>query len=225
MQNVNFLPWIGKNYQSGFGSNGLKVLVLGESHYCFTRGEGKCADCSLENCIKAGFEREDFEQQTIEYIKDILYNNKKLPYQQTPMFFERALLGKKTLTQKEREAIWDHLMFYNYIQKSLPKIDGKRTEIKPDDLIGAERAFEEIIETYAPDRIIVWGTRLFNLLPRQGCFHTEEKLSEDKRTDVVIFDIGGRHYPAMKVAHPSSPQGWRWKYWHQFYVEFLMLKG
>jgi hypothetical protein len=31
MKHVKFLPWIGENYEDGF--NGLRTLVLGESHY------------------------------------------------------------------------------------------------------------------------------------------------------------------------------------------------
>ena len=221
MQNVNFLPWIGKNYQNGLGSTGLKVLVLGESHYCFTLGQGKCPGCTLDNCIKAGFTKEDFEQQTIEYIKDILYNNTGLPYQQTPLSFEKAMLGKQQVPQPEREEFWNSLVFYNYLQKSLPKIGSSRTSIKKEDLIGADIALEEILKTFLPDRIIVWGCRLFALLSKSGGVVSELVLPSGEKTEILTFDINGKSIPALKVYHPSYPMGRRWKYWHQFYKEFL----
>ena len=33
MSNINFKPWIGKNYLTK-GYQGKRILVLGESHYC-----------------------------------------------------------------------------------------------------------------------------------------------------------------------------------------------
>ncbi len=221
MQNINFLPWIGKNYQTGLGPKGLRVLVLGESHYCFTLGQGKCPGCSLQNCIAAGFTKEDFEQQTIEYIKDILFNNKGLPYQQTALSFERAIVGKKKLTQAEREDFWNSVIFYNYIQKSLPKLDGKRTEFTANDLVGSDSAFDFILGTYLPDLIIVWGFRLFKILPPWGSVRSELELSSGEKTDIRMYYVCGKSIPAIKVAHPSCPKGRQWEYWHQFYDVFL----
>ena len=51
MSNINFKPWIGKNYFIN-GYKGKRILVLGESHYCMnelSKG-GRCYPiCKKEN--------------------------------------------------------------------------------------------------------------------------------------------------------------------------------
>lgn len=219
MDNVIFLPRVGKGYLEGL--TGHKVLVLGESHYCYDLGAGKCTGCSLENCIMLGWSRADYEQQTSEYIKDILYNSPGGSYQQTALSFERAVLGKEELTQVEREKFWNSVIFYNYIQKALPKKKGERTVFKSTDLIGADLAFKEVIEAYMPDRIIVWGCRLYGILPAWNGIGSFLKLPSGAKTDIWTYSIKGKSIPAMKVYHPSYPAGRDWQYWHKFYREFL----
>ena len=48
MEKFNIRPWVGKHYANG-GVFKKKVLILGESHYCFDAEEGKCPGCSATN--------------------------------------------------------------------------------------------------------------------------------------------------------------------------------
>ena len=191
---IVFLPWVGSEYQTG-GVYGYKVLVLGESHYGDTI---------------------DVQNETIGVIQDYVYDYWGAPYQQTFLCFERALAGRE-INQEEREQLWNSIMFYNFFQKSTT---GPRTE--PDMTVQqeSEEAFRELLEQYQPDAIIVWGKRLYNLLPGWDGTETTIEVGDDS-TRVWHYIINGKTIPAMSVHHPSAPTGKNWELWHQFHKAFI----
>lgn len=191
---IFFQPWVGSDYNTG-GVFGKKVLVLGESHY----GDAP-----------------DQTDDTIGTIKEFVYEYWGESYQQTFLCFERALAGRE-ISQEEREQLWNSIMFYNYFQKSTT---GPRTA--PDMTVQkeSEEAFRELLEQYQPDAIIVWGQRLYNLLPVWDGTETTIKVDNDS-TRVWHYNIKGKTIPAMSVHHPSAPTGKDWTYWHQFHKSFI----
>ena len=191
---IFFKPWVGSEYNSG-GVYGKKVLVLGESHY------GDATDATDE---------------TIGVVKEFVYEYWGAPYQQTFLCFERALAGRE-INQEEREQLWNSVMFYNYFQKSTT---GPRTEPDMTAQKESEEAFRELLEHYQPDVIIVWGQRLYNLLPGWDGTETTIKVDNDS-TRVWHYNIKGKTIPAMSVHHPSAPTGKDWTYWHQFHKSFI----
>lgn len=191
---IFFKPWVGRDYNTG-GVFGKKVLVLGESHY------GDATDATDE---------------TIGVVKEFVYEYWGAPYQQTFLCFERALAGRE-LNQEEREQLWNSVMFYNYFQKSTT---GPRTEPDMTAQKESEEAFRELLEHYQPDVIIVWGQRLYNLLPGWDGTETTIKVDNDS-TRVWHYNIKGKTIPAMSVHHPSAPTGKDWTYWHQFHKSFI----
>ena len=48
MKGVFFKPWIGKNYLNNGGIIGIKMLVLGESHWCVD-SKKSCVNCGSPN--------------------------------------------------------------------------------------------------------------------------------------------------------------------------------
>ena len=221
MSYVNFYPFVGNNYHKGLFETGHTVLVLGESHYCTDLGCGKCKGCSLPNCIALGHSWADYAGQTDDYINESLHNNTGKGNQQTILRFERAMFGK-TPTQSEKKMFWHSVVFYNYIQKALPKIPGKRTKFTSADLVGADLAFREVLEIFMPDRVIAWGCRLFDYaLPNWGGSLSTIKISSGAETDVWTYTIKNKAIPVLKTVHPSCSQANDWKKWHQFYKVFL----
>ena len=191
---IFFQPWVGTEYKSG-GVYGKKVLVLGESHY----GDSP-----------------DSTDDTIGTIKEFVYEYWGAPYQQTFLCFERALAGRE-LNQEEREQLWNSIMFYNYFQKSTT---GPRTEPDMTAQKESEEAFRELLESYQPDAIIVWGQRLYNILPAWD--GTESSIEVDGDScPVWYYPIKGKSIPAMRVYHPSAPAGKNWELWHQFHKAFI----
>lgn len=208
MKNINFRPWVGENYFIK-GYKNKHILVLGESHYCSEQLKGgRCyplctKDKMQEVCLS----------QTEVVISEFVYNYSGAPYEQTFLCFERAVLGKE-LTQKEREEFWHSIVFYNYLQFCQ---EGPRKPIKQEYLNTSELAFKELLEEYMPDYIIIWGDRLYDVLPDWQGEHAVLKVSEKDSTDIWIYTIKGKRIPAMRVYHPSTPAGKSWPYWHEYY--------
>ena len=71
-----------------------------------------------------------------------------------------------------------------------------------------------------PDKIIVWGKRLFDALPEWEC--TRELLTTDdgQQAPVKKYKFKGKTISALQVYHPAMPNG-KAKGWHEFYKIFL----
>lgn len=195
MEKINYKPWVGKNYSTGF--KGKKILVLGESHY----DDSGTIDADLTQWV----------------IHDIAYEPGGQSYRATFTCFERAMAGRP-MTQKEREEFWERVMFYNYLQ--FPTA-GPRSSPKPEHWSASEGAFVELLETYMPDIIIVWGVRLYNALPPLGGKGKVIKLENGDTSDYWIYPVKGKEIPALKIHHPSAPSGRNWEFWNMVIDKFI----
>ena len=194
--NIKFKPFVGKYFGTKDSIFYEKVLVLGESHH----NENPEGDLTII---------------TNEVMQTLIYDYSGQPYERTFTCFEQALAGR-VLEQKERERLWESMIFYNYLQVLLSQ---PREKVQAKHYEGAEAALNEVVETYKPDKIIVWGKRLYGALPGEG---TEENLLvQDDETLIWKAVINGENVKCMRVHHPSSPSGKQWERWHPFYKEFL----
>lgn len=209
MSKINFQPWVGGTYESG-GIIKQKILVLGDSHYC-AKEEG-CRGVLPEECPM------HCPKFTIDVILQYLNAYDGRGSQQTYLCFERAVMGKE-LSDEEKKAFWNSIVFYNYVQTTC--LNDPRQAPKAEHYRSSEDAFKELLETFQPAKIIVWGKRLYNALPDWGGYAGEVKISNGDTTDVWHYNINGRDIPAMVVYHPSCPQGKKWEYWHEFYETFF----
>ena len=213
MSEINFKPWVGKDYLSK-GYQGQRILVLGESHYCAAElaEGGRCTPF----CLKEKMKEECF-CQTQDVVHEAVYAYGGQKYLRCFVSFERAVTGK-VLTQEERVVFWESVMFYNYIQYAL---SAPRTSPNPEHWGKSEKAFVELLEKYSPDKIIVWGVRLYNGLPDLGGYGMKLKVSTTDSADVWMYNVKGKDIPALKIHHPSAPTGKNWDYWHEVISNFL----
>ncbi len=195
MSNINYKPWVGKDYKQGY--KGKKILVLGESHYA---SDGKID--------------EDLTQWVV---RDIAYEPGGQNYLATFTCFERAIAGRQ-MSQEERVDFWESVIFYNYLQ--FPT-EGPRTIPNPEHWAKSVDAFVELLERYMPDYIIVWGARLYNALPDLGGYGEKLKLENGDVADYWMYQIKGKEIPALKIHHPSAPTGRNWEYWHYVIENFI----
>lgn len=189
---VRFLPWIGENYENGisYDENGIiqygtpenkgkKILVLGESHYC--------AD-----------EKDATEDLTRSVIKDFIDPDSVFePYKNTYTKFERALAGK-TLVKEEQKGLWEHVVFYNYVQRPL---SGARITPTQEDFKISETPFWKILSVLKPDLIIVLGKRLYINLPQQGFRGEDIEVMDDFVETWVLND----EIKMLPIIHPAAP--------------------
>lgn len=205
---VKCLPFVGDQYSYGISFNdngelvlgteakpGKKVLVLGESHYC---------DEDLSD--------EELSSFTREVLDCYLKSEERYSWMRTFLKFERALSNADT--NIDSKSIWNHLMFYNYLQCPLRGLrmagDSRRYE-------DATTPFFAILKKYKPDYIIVWGRRLFVNLPSENVQEGEYMPSIE--INIWSYQIDGHTIMVLPVVHPSG--GFLWGYWHEVIVELL----
>ena len=220
-EGVKFLPFVGDNYELGISFNeegklvlgteampGKRVLVLGESHYCDE-------ELSQE-------EMNSFTRDVLAVYFKARENGNRQPWMNTFLKFERALANCVTDGQRPSDVtdpsyslnIWNHLIFYNYLQVSLY---GTRMSGDEEDYDAAANPFFKLLELYKPDYVIVWGKRLYNSLPEDNGHRGKEV------TDICmsswIYDICGHEIKILPIYHPSV--GFSWDFWNEIIVDFF----
>lgn len=206
---VKFLPFVGENYEHGISFDkdgnlvlgtkenpGKKVLVLGESHYC---------DEELSD--------EELSSFTREVLDCYLNSEERYRWMSTFVKFERALSNTVTNVE-DSKSIWNHLIFYNYLQLLLR---GARIAGDSEDYEEAKTPFFAILKQYQPDYIIVWGRRLFDNLPYEN--GVEGKCMPIININSWSYKIGDKMIKVLPIYHPSV--GFSWDYWHKIIVVFF----
>lgn len=198
---VKFLPFVGEKYEDGISfdkdgklvleGQGKKVLVLGESHYC---------DEDLSDEKLSSFTRD--------VLGRYLGSEERDSWMRTFVKFERALANADT--KIDSESIWNHLMFYNYLQRPLR---GTRMASEKN-YEEAKNPFFAILEKYKPDYIIVWGRRLFAKLPNE-----KGEYMSCNDMNLWSYNIEGKMIKVLPIYHPSV--GFSWDYWHKVIVVFI----
>ena len=194
MKSVFYYPRIGKNYTDK-GYNGLKILILGESHYCGERE--KCEICGVFS------NRKDCNNFTVNVIENnfLAYKKGQVEFEDWMRTFSRftnIFIG----TQVETETLiefWDSVIFYNYVQSSTT---GPRIAPTHQQFEESEKAFYEVLNKYTPDLIIVWGNRLWDELGN-GRWGNDYILG-DKNQRFYYFKVNEIEIPAFKIYHPST---------------------
>lgn len=196
---VFFRPWVGKDYPTG-GILGKKILVVGESHHCADH----CAGCGTEACAAC-------HAFTTNVIKDYLDPNKRERWMNTFLKFERSLVNRAAAGPEERQAIWDSLAFYNYLQVPMSQ---PRQAGTPGQYRAAALPFFSVLNELRPDALIVWGVRLWGRM-------TGEHWQGSPAVVVENYAVQNGHYtlddgtpvPTVCVYHPAA--GYRWDFWHK----------
>lgn len=183
MNNVKFLPWVGEHYEAS--RYGVRVLVLGESHYGTEDDFGPgFTQKVIRNCaFKPGF-------RFFTMISNLL----------------RGATG--TATEAERRNAWQHVAFYNYIQAFV----GDAGRIRPTRTMwkNAEPAFKEVVAELRPDVIIVLGYGIWKHLPELpvtwarmkhpcGGMNNKEAKREFDRAIAEAVSLAAHTLPAARI--------------------------
>lgn len=135
----NFDPWVGSQYQNGL--NGVRVLILGESHYG-TPPERSGFTSAIIN--KYGQTKRSRFFSTTQRLVSLDKNRGHIP-------------------SSERREFWDKVAFYNFVQEFV----GTTSRLRPSQSQW-ERGAEPFIQTVtelAPQLIVVLGKKLKTYLP------------------------------------------------------------
>lgn len=191
MTNVFFNPNVGKNYELE-GYNGLKLLILGESHYC---GED-CEDCGKESQSECS----NFTLNVLNsYLNYKRGSGEHERWMNTFTRFTNILLGEQ-VNNETLINFWNAVIFYNYVQSST---NGPRIAPTPKQFEDSKDGFIKILKKYKPDLILVWGERLWNNLPNTGRWG-EENILDNANGRFYYYNINNKEIPAYSIYHPSS---------------------
>jgi hypothetical protein len=139
MATRTFDPWIGDRYRSE-GIDGVRLLVLGESHYGPKSCEVPHYTCELVRLW--GQQRRHRFYSSIQRL---------------------VVGGQGWLSSAERRAFWDRVAFYNFVQSLV----GERPRERPTPEMweAAHQPFEATIEELKPQVMLILGWQLHQNLP------------------------------------------------------------
>ncbi|MDW3688520.1 hypothetical protein RA280_43730 [Cupriavidus sp. CV2] len=140
MSEVKFEPWIGANYATT-GFRGLRLMLLGESHYG-----------------PAHHVRRNVTAETVRW----LGQKAKGRFFTTTACSLLGLSGAHLLNAEDRAALWEQVVFYNFVQEFLPS-PGDRPS--PEAWRAASKALPEVVDVVRPDVIVVLGKGMQAWLP------------------------------------------------------------
>lgn len=185
---IGFLPVIGSQYEAGV--EGLRVLLLGESHYADARHMNKPAE-RLRNYTRAVFRGVD---------RPIANRGSWGPF-----FRGCDVLVSRNVrpTPKQAAEGWRRVAFANLVQSFV----GDQARMRPEvDHWGrAKQAFQIYLDLLKPDVVLCLGSELFQSTPDTG-----EKLEHpiqaprSHRNVWAMRREGGVSYMSW-VYHPSWP--------------------
>ena len=186
-----FEPWVGEDYgrtpydHGAVERSGTYPLhVLGESHY------------TDEPTRDPGFTRRVIETYGSSPSRSPFFRN-----------LLKTLTGKDVMTADEVRSVWRNLAFSNYVQDFLP---GPR--IAPTAAMWARGrlAFDDLLQRYRPDTILILGQRLWRAMDKGDGFrlaplHDDDVTVDDARILRYRVDGQERWVVAMHILHPSAP--------------------
>lgn len=182
-----FEPWIGENYESG-GIFGKKILALGDSHYC-----DSCVGCGVAGGIR---DNVDFTKNTVKEYLGSKYGTKGWPT--TYKKFERTLSGNFNTEKSDAISIWNSIAFYNFLQTANNSY--ARTAYLDEYYDKSLPYFWTVLDELAPDIVIVWGWKVWQHLPDDGCV----KNVIDNYEYAGYYERNGKKITFMGINHPSS---------------------
>lgn len=187
--NVQFQPWIGEQYSTG-GALGVRVLLLGESHYT-----GEHFHKSKE--ITANYTRHIMQLWAVQ--------ENSIFYSKVRNLVLRALHLPVNCYSKanRRQAFWDSVAFYNYVPEFVAK-KPKSGRASFNWLQGKD-GFWEVLERLKPEVCVVLGEELWGHLPTslQEEGRSISRLA-DRQYDFRCYRIGDHDTLFAHTPHPSS---------------------
>jgi hypothetical protein len=200
---IVFEPWHSDAFYKQ-GIEGRKILVLGESLYHSCEKDLVCRE-SMSNAFKSIYHR-GLTQKVVMSWRD--WKGRSPLSCRVPQLFRES-----------KGEFWNRVVFYNYLQD----FAGEEARDRPNDALWAndERnaaAFQEVLDHFEPDRILVLGKKLWTNLPSKSppLFRSpsqEQRLpvsndvrsyNADERICYWYYSSSGHPALAMPIMHPVS---------------------
>ena len=198
--NCHFFPWVGPDYLAGV-IDGLRVLVLGESHYSFGLPAAK------ERGLTRLVIREELDgKMRHRFISGVT----------------SALFGRATVDDRARFAtLWNAMAFYNYVQEYAG--DGPRKRPSDAAWLRSAAPFRSVLTAIQPDFVLACGRMLYERLKQVDGLTDQAEYGKDgdKRTRSRLIDIGGGRKGVLGMMYHPASFGFRAVEWQPRIHEYL----
>jgi hypothetical protein len=138
---VRFAPWVGSQYSEGL--DGLRILLVGESHYAENNHERPTVTPEIVKALALG-ERHPLATKRL---------------RQHPHFTKimRAVTSsRRPATRAEKADFWGRLAYYNFIQEFIP---AKRSMPIKAAWLRGKAPFCDVLDVLRPDLIVCLSER------------------------------------------------------------------
>lgn len=193
LKELNWLPWIGKNYRD------TKILLVGDSHY----------DDYDEWLI--------YKDATRKFVNNQGLNSHNPDFKNRRFFqqIEKTLLNRDASTLEERNRLWNNIAFYNLVQRLLPSVKERPND---NDFDTGWRTFLDIANIIQPEICIKYGYdgigRLGYLLNNFDTGWTRDDVQEFYNKPYCINLTKDNH--KMRIIftyHPTGSFGFDYEEW------------
>ncbi|HEX5179686.1 MAG TPA: hypothetical protein VFW04_10165 [Gemmatimonadaceae bacterium] len=198
----HFYPWVGPAYEAG-AIDGLRALVLGESHYAY-----------------AGLTEANERTLTCRVIEEELEGIRKhrfISAVTTVLFGHAAVRDRKQFRQG-----WNQLAYYNFVQE-LAGSGSNHRRPSEDAWDRSIAPFRWLLSQLQPDIVLACGRTLYERLKLVDGLTSEPLYGDDaKRSRSRLLDVANGH-PAVlgMIYHPASRHftASEWKAFVQIYLD------
>ena len=169
---VTFHPWVGRDYlESPFG---VRVLVLGESHY----GEGDV--------------RPDLTSKVVRRLGQAT----RYPFFTVIAKILRGTTG--SITNEDRAGVWEDVAFYNFVQDFVGNQPRNRPTIR--QWSDAQEPFETVLAALRPHAVLILG---YDLADHMLCLNIERQSIRYGRQEAEAV-AGIIQHPAGPMRYSES---------------------
>ena len=149
IERLHWKPWVGERYKL---IDGKKLLIVGESHYCW-KNEKDDPVKVFEDINKKWFTRKIIHESGV-----CSSTKSKQPILRN---IEKVLTNKAALKKDIQKALWHSVSFYNFIQRPLMSREKQHRPTETDWQNGWH-TFYKVIEILKPDYILFCGVEAVN---------------------------------------------------------------
>lgn len=176
---ATFQPWVGEMYDSG-GLDGLRLLLVGESHYSDPPGD--VADTDIPALTR------DMVERAIQGDRG------------PQLFYDKigkSISGRSLTDCDARNDFWQRVAFCNFFQRLL---EGSKAKLTKTDAQEALPVFRDVLATVEPHAVLVTSIKVWNSIKP---FNSVTR-NEDAPSKTFLWTLDGRSMVATWTPHPSA---------------------
>ena len=181
-------PWIGSDWgKSDNAVGGLRIMILGESHYHDEAPVGT-----------------DIPDLTEWVVNSYLEDGRMYPF--ISKLEGLVMTGRQARTPRD---VWNSLVFYNYV----PVVAANRARQRPPEELwdgSAPQLFSDVVKRVEAEAILVCGTTLWRRMTKGLGERNDAYEAGGRKWREREYEVALPHRAV--AAHIPHPSGWGWSY-------------